>query len=195
MQEDESFVENVRLDGADQPHVPIPRLRELDRTWAKRLAVAGALSLVVGLLAGIVAAWWAGENTMLSPAQWGLTTGGAALLLSGVILSLTRADSAPRNVQMDPRHRASKGLRATVREQTVPEDPTTRARQDYMAVEMVQYVWPILLAVPGMVLVLWAIFVPAPVVVFSLILISVWAAVRINGSVVARRYYRMRNLT
>lgn len=63
-----------------------------------------------------------------------------------------------------------------------------------MAVEMVQYIWPILLAVPGMVLVLWVVFVPAPVVILALLLVAVWTAERLNGTMTGRRYHRLRGL-
>ena len=111
-----------------------------------------------------------------------------------MVLSLTRADRAPRNDLMDARSRAAKGLRTSVRRAAVPQDPVLREMQDYMAVEMVQYAWPIVLAVPGMALVLWGIFVPLPSVVVVLALVVVWAAVRVNGTVVGRRYYRLRGL-
>lgn len=186
--------DEIRLGGADHPHVEIPRLGVLDAIWARRIVLAAVLSLVLGLLGGIVAAWLVDEGGILSPAQWGLTAGGAALLLCGIVLSLTRADDAPRNDLMDARSRASKGLRASVRRGAVPQDPALREMQDYMAVEMVQYAWPILLAVPGMALVVWAIFVPVPAVVVSLLLVGVWAVIRVNGTVVGRRYYRLRGL-
>ncbi|PLC12025.1 hypothetical protein AUQ48_07015 [Kocuria flava] len=187
--------EQIRLSGADHPHVPIPRLRELDAIWTKRVVVAAVLSLVVGLVAGIAAAWLVGEDAAgLGPAQWGLTAAGAGLVVSGVVLSLTRADRAPRNDLMDARSRAARGLRTSVRRAAVPQDPVLREMQDYMAVEMVQYAWPIVLAVPGMALVLWGIFVPLPSVVVVLALVVVWAAVRVNGTVVGRRYYRLRGL-
>ena len=142
--------EEIRLSGADHPHVQIPRLGELDAVWARRIVLAVVASLVVGLLGGIAAALLLGERGLLSPVQWGLVVGGAALLVSGIILSLTRADDAPRNDLMDARARASKGLRTSVRRTAVPQDPALREMQDYMAVEMVQYAWPILLTVPGM---------------------------------------------
>ncbi|MFI7480861.1 hypothetical protein ACH9EU_00430 [Kocuria sp. M1R5S2] len=186
--------EEIRLSGADHPHVPIPRLGELDAIWIRRTVLTAVAGLVVGLLAGIAAALLLDEGGRLSPAEWGLTAGGAALLLGGVVLSLTRADDAPRNDLMDARARAAKGLRMSVRRATVPQDPALREMQDYMAVEMVQYVWPILLSVPGMVLVVWAIFVPFPAVVVALVLVAVWAVVRVNGTVVGRRYYRLRGL-
>ena len=186
--------EEIRLSGADHPHVQIPRLGELDSIWARRIVLAAVLSLVAGLVAGIVAALVLGEGGLLSPAQWGLTVGGAALLLAGLVLSLTRADDAPRNDLMDARSRASKGLRTSVRRDAIPQDPALREMQDYMAVEMVQYAWPILLTVPGMALVVAAFFVPVPAVVVALLFVLVWAAVRINGSVVGRRYYRLRGL-
>ena len=187
-------MEEARLGGADRPHGQIPALRELDAAWTRRVVVAAVVCLVAGLVAGVVAALVLPEDTLFSPAQWGLLVAGTALLVSGIIVSLKRIDDAPRNEQMDPRHRAAKGLRASVRAGQVPEDPAARRMQDYMAVEMVQYMWPILLAVPGMVLVLWVIFVPAPVVILALILVAVWAVVRINGTVTARRYYRLRGL-
>jgi hypothetical protein len=81
-----------------------------------------------------------------------------------------------------------------VRRGAIPQDPALREMQDYMAVEMVQYAWPILLTVPGMALVVAAFFVPVPAVVVALLFVVVWAAVRINGSVVGRRYYRLRGL-
>ncbi|GAA1772242.1 hypothetical protein [Kocuria aegyptia] len=186
--------EEIRLSGADHPHVPIPRLGELDAIWARRIVLAVVASLVVGLLGGIAAALLLGGGGRLGPAQWGLMIGGAALLLSGIILSLTRADDAPRNDLMDARARASKGLRTSVRRGAVPQDPVLREMQDYMAVEMVQYAWPILLAVPGMALVVWAIFVPVPAVLVALLLVLVWAAIRVNGTVVGRRYYKLRGL-
>lgn len=186
--------EEIRLSGAEHPHVQIPRLGELDAIWIRRIVLAAVLSLVLGLLAGIGAALLLGEEELLSPAGWGLTAGGAALLLSGIVLSLTRADDAPRNDLMDARARASKGLRTSVRRGSVPRDPALREMQDYMAVEMVQYAWPILLAVPGMVLVIGAFFVPLPAVVVALLLVLAWAVVRVNGTVVGRRYYRLRGL-
>lgn len=187
-------MEEVRLSGADRPQRPIPELHALDAAWTRRVAVAGTVCLVTGLLAGVVAARVLPDGGLFGPVQWGLAVAGAALVLSGIVLSLRRVDDAPRNVQMDPRHRAAKGLRASVRAGHAPEDPAARRMQDYMAVEMVQYIWPILLAVPGMVLVLWVIFVPAPVVILALILVAVWAVVRINGTMTARRYYRLRGL-
>ena len=186
--------EEIRLSGADHPHVQIPRLGELDAIWARRIVLALVASLVVGLLGGIAAALLLGGRGLLSPAQWGLVVGGAALLLSGIILSLTRADDAPRNDLMDARARASKGLRTSVRRGAVPRDPVLREMQDYMAVEMVQYAWPILLTVPGMALVVWALFVPVPAVLVALLLVLVWAVVRVNGTVVGRRYYQLRGL-
>jgi len=48
--------------------------------------------------------------------------------------------------------------------------------------------------VPGMALMVWVIFVPAPVVVATLLFVAVWAVVRVNGTVVGRRYYRLRDL-
>ncbi|MUN61997.1 hypothetical protein GMA12_02360 [Kocuria sediminis] len=186
--------EEIRLSGADHPHVQIPRLGELDAIWVRRIVLAALFSLVVGLLAGIAAALLLGADGTLGPAQWGLMAGGAALLLSGIVLSLTRADDAPRNDLMDARARASRGLRMSVRREAIPQDPVLREMQDYMAVEMVQYAWPIALAVPGMALVVWAIFVPAPVVVVALLLVLVWAVIRVNGTVVGRRYYGLRGL-
>lgn len=186
--------EEIRLSGADHPHVQIPRLGELDAVWARRIVLAVVASLVVGLLGGIAAALLLGEGGMLSPARWGLVVGGAALLVSGIILSLTRVDDAPRNDLMDARARASKGLRTSVRRGAVPRDPGRREMQDYMAVEMVQYAWPILLTVPGMALVVWALFVPVPAVLVALLLVLVWAVVRVNGTVVGRRYYKLRGL-
>ena len=186
--------EEIRLSGADHPHVQIPRLGELDAVWARRIVLAVVASLVVGLLGGIAAALLLGERGLLSPVQWGLVVGGAALLVSGIILSLTRADDAPRNDLMDARARASTGLRTSVRRGAVPRDPVLREMQDYMAVEMVQYAWPILLTVPGMALVVWALFVPVPAVLVALLLVLVWAAVRVNGTVVGRRYYQLRGL-
>ena len=186
--------EEIRLGGAEHPHVQIPRLGELDAIWARRVVVAAVLSLVLGLVVGIAAVWLLGEDGPLSPAQWGTAAGGAALVVSGLVLSLTRADDAPRNDLMDARARAAKGLRTSVRRGAVPQDPALREMQDYMAVEMVQYAWPILLAVPGMVLVVGALFVPVPVVVVTLLLVVVWAVVRVNGTVVGRRYYRLRDL-
>lgn len=186
--------EEIRLSGADHPHVQIPRLGELDAVWVRRTVLAAVLSLVAGLLAGIVAALFLGPQGLLTPARWGLLAGGAALLLSGIVLSLTRVDSAPRNDLMDARARASKGLRTSVRRGAIPRDPALREMQDYMAVEMVQYAWPILLAVPGMSLVVWVIFVPLPAVVVALLLVLVWAVIRVNGTVVARRYYTLRDL-
>lgn len=186
--------EEIRLSGAEHPHVQIPRLGELDAVWVRRVVLAAVLSLVVGLLGGIAAALLLGEDGRLGPAQWGLLAGGAALLVSGIVLSLTRADDAPRNDLMEARARAAKGLRTSVRRAAIPQDPVLREMQDYMAVEMVQYAWPILLAVPGMALVVWAIFVPVPIVVLALLLVLVWAVVRVNGTVVGRRYYRLRGL-
>jgi hypothetical protein len=186
--------DEIRLSGADHPHVQIPRLRELDAIWVRRVVVAAVLSLVLGLLGGIAAALLVDSTGSMSPARWGTTVGGAALLVSGIVLSLTRADDAPRNDLMDARSRAAKGLRSSVRRGTVPEDPALREMQDYMAVEMVQYAWPILLAVPGMILVVSAIFVPALAVVAALALVALWAVIRINGTVVGRRYYRLRGL-
>lgn len=185
---------NIRLGGADHRHVQIPRLGELDAIWARRIVLAGLLCLVIGLAGGIAAAFLVGEGGALSPAHWGLTVGGAGLLLAGVVLSLTRADDAPRNDQMDPRHRAAKGLRASVRRGEIPQDAVAREMQDYMAVEMVQYAWPIVLAVPGMALVVAVFFVPAPLVVVALVFVLVWAVIRINGTVVGRRYYKLRDL-
>ncbi|MEX5301682.1 hypothetical protein [Kocuria sabuli] len=186
--------EEIRLSGAEHPHVQIPRLGELDAVWVRRVVLAAVLSLVVGLLGGIAAALLLGDDGRLGPAQWGLVAGGAALLVSGIVLSLTRADDAPRNDLMEARARAAKGLRMSVRRAAIPQDPVLREMQDYMAVEMVQYAWPILLAVPGMALVVWAIFVPVPIVVLALLLVLVWAVVRVNGTVVGRRYYRLRGL-
>lgn len=186
--------EEIRLSGAEHPHVQIPRLGELDAVWVRRVVLAAVLSLVVGLLGGIAAALLLGDDGRLGPAQWGLVAGGAALLVSGLVLSLTRADDAPRNDLMEARARAAKGLRMSVRRAAIPQDPVLREMQDYMAVEMVQYAWPILLAVPGMALVVWAIFVPVPIVVLALLLVLVWAVVRVNGTVVGRRYYRLRGL-
>jgi hypothetical protein len=187
-------MEQIHLSGADRPHGQIPPLRELDAVWARRIVLAAVVSVVAGLAAGVLAATVLPETGRISPTGWGLAVAGAALVLGGVILALRRVDEAPRNLQMDPRHRAAKGLRASVRKGQVPEDPTTRRMQDHMAVEMVQYIWPILLAVPGMVLMLWVIFVPAPVVILALLLVLVWTAVRINGTIAGRRYYRLREL-
>lgn len=185
-------MEEIHLSGADRPQGPIPPLHALDAAWTRRIVVAGMTCLVAGLAAGVLAATVLPETGRLGPIEWGLAVAGAALVLSGIAVALRRVDDAPRNLQMDPRHRAAKGLRASVRKGQVPEDPTTRRLQDYMAVEMVQYIWPILLAVPGMVLVLWVIFIPAPVVILALILVAVWTGVRINGTVTGRRYYRLR---
>jgi len=145
-------------------------------------------------VAGTVAALALGEGGRLSPARGGLVVGGAVLLLAGIVVSLTRADDAPRNDLMDARARASKGLRDSVRRGAVPQDPVLREMQDYMAVEMVQYAWPILLTVPGMALVVAALFVLTPAVVVALLFVAGWAVVRVNGTVVARRYYRLRGL-
>ena len=186
--------DEIRLSGAEHPHVQIPRLGELDAIWARRIVLAALISLVVGLVGGTAAALFLDADGRLGPAGWGLVAGGAALLLSGLALSLTRADDAPRNDLMDARARAGKGLRRSVRRGAVPQDPALREMQDYMAVERVQYAWPILLAVPGMALVVWAVFVPAPVVVVALLFVLVWAVVRVNGTVVGRRYYRLRGL-
>jgi hypothetical protein len=187
-------MEQIRLSGADRPHGPIPPLRTLDAAWTRRILVASLVCLLAGLAAGVLAATVLPDTGRIGPTGWGLAVAGAALVLSGIIVALRRVDDAPRDLQMDPRHRAAKGLRASVRKGQVPEDPTTRQMQDYMAVEMVQYIWPILLAVPGMVLVLWVIFVPAPVVILALLLVAVWVGVRINGTMTGRRYYRLRGL-
>ena len=45
-----------------------------------------------------------------------------------------------------------------------------------------------------MALVVWALFVPVPAVLVALLLVLVWAAVRVNGTVVGRRYYQLRGL-
>ena len=76
--------EEIRLSGADHPHVQIPRLGELDAVWARRIVLAVVASLVVGLLGGIAAGLLLGERGLLSPVQWGLVVGGAALLLKGL---------------------------------------------------------------------------------------------------------------
>lgn len=184
-------MEQIRLSGADRPHGPIPSLRALDAAWTRRIVAAATVCLVAGLAAGALAATVLPDTGRIGPTGWGLAVTGAGLVLGGIIMALRRVDDAPRNLQMDPRHRAAKGVRASVRKGQIPEDPTTRRLQDYMAVEMVQYIWPILLTVPGMVLVLWVIFVPAPVVILALLLVAVWTAVRVNGTIVGRRYYRL----
>ena len=61
-----------------------------------------------------------------------------------------------------------------------------------MAVEMVQYGWPMIPALVGMILVLIALWTVAPAVVIALLLVAVWAAIRINGTTTARKYYRLR---
>lgn len=181
-----------RLTGADRPNVPIPSLAWVDKVWKRRLAVVAVVALSAGIV-GIVAGDRLNQTGILHSAwQWPVLLAGAAASLGGVILSLMRVDQVPRVGMMEERSVGSKGVRASARTGRLPQDTAHLRVQDYMAVEMVQYGWPMIPALVGMILVLIALWTVAPAVVIALLLVAVWAAIRINGTTTARKYYRLR---
>lgn len=184
--------EQYRLTGADRPNVPIPSLQWMDKTWKKRLLVVGVLSLA----AGLAGALFAGDLNQVLPLQgawkWPILAAGAASSLGGVILSFVRVDHVPRVGMMEERSSGSKGVRRSVRTGCLPGDVAYLRVQDYMAVEMVQYAWPMIPALVGMILVISALWTAAPAVVVALLLVAVWAIMRISATITARKYYRLR---
>lgn len=185
--------QEYRLTGADRPNVPIPSLAWVDRAWRRRVGVVALLALLAGVVGFVF-----GERLQLathffdSAWKWPVLFAGAVACLGGVILAFVRVDEVPRVGMMEERSTAAKGLRGSVRSGTLPSDPAYLRIQDYMAVEMVQYAWPMLPALVGMILVLIALWTVAPAVVIALLLVVVWALIRFNGTATARRYYRMR---
>lgn len=157
-----------------------PRLRELDAVWARRVAVVAVACWTVGLTGGAGIGLLVGPASPLTPWGWGLTVTGGALLLSAAALSLAL-----------PHHRGQGALRNSVRAGSLPTDPIVRWKQDQLAATAAVSAWPLLLAAPGMVLVIWPLFLPGPVVLAAWAVISVWATWRISTVFVARRYYQL----
>lgn len=184
--------QEYRLTGADRPNVPIPSLAWVDRAWKRRVGLVGVLAVVAGALGVIFAGRLQAGHLFDSAWHWPVLFAGAAACLGGVILAFMRVDEVPRVGMMEERSTAAKGVRGSVRSGTLPSEPAYLRVQDYMAVEMVQYAWPMLPALVGMILVLVALWTVAPAVVAALLLVAVWALIRLNGTVTARKYYRMR---
>ncbi|WP_016996219.1 hypothetical protein [Kocuria atrinae] len=186
------MAQEYRLTGADRPNVPIPSLAWVDKVWKRRLAVVGAVALIAGI-AGVLFNDLLDRTGLFDTAwQWPVLLAGAVASLGGVILSFMRVDQVPRVGMMEERSAGSKGVRASARTGRLPRDSAHLRVQDYMAVEMVQYGWPMIPALVGMILVLIALWTVAPAVVVALLLVAVWAAIRINGTATARKYYRLR---
>lgn len=184
--------QEYRLTGADRPNVPLPSLAWIDKVWKRRLAVVGVVALAAAVV-GMVFGDQLGPTGIFDSAwQWPVLLAGAVASLGGVILSFMRVDDVPRVGMMEERATGSKGVRASARTGRVPQDTPHLRVQDYMAVEMVQYGWPMIPALVGMILVIIALWTVAPAVVVALLLVAAWAAIRINGTVTARKYYRLR---
>lgn len=186
------MAQEYRLTGADRPNVPIPSLEWVDRVWKRRLVAVGAVALIAGI-AGVLFNDQLDRTGLFDSAwQWPVLLAGAAASLGGVILSFMRVDRVPRVGMMEERSVGSKGVRASARTGRLPQDSAHLRVQDYMAVEMIQYGWPMIPALVGMILILVALWTVAPAVVVALLLVAVWAAIRINGTATARKYYRLR---
>ena len=186
------MAQEYRLTGADRPNGPIPSLEWVDKVWKRRLAVVGIVALVAGVV-GVLFNEQLNRTEIFDTAwQWPVLLVGAVASLGGVILSFMRVDEVPRVGMMEERSTGSKGVRASARTGRLPQDSAHLRVQDYMAVEMVQYGWPMIPALVGMILVLIALWTVAPAVVVALLLVAVWAAIRFNGTATARKYYRLR---
>lgn len=186
-------MQEYRLTGADRPNVPIPSLEWVDRVWRNRMlviAVLMGLAAIAGISYGqrltqVLGAWDAHVS-------WASLLPGVVALLAAVVTAMKRVDQVPRVGMMEERSTSAKGVRASVKTEQLPSNLQMLRVQDYMAVEMVQYAWPMLPALVGMVLVLIALWTVTPAVVIALILVAVWAGIRLNSTLIARRYYRLR---
>lgn len=184
--------QEYRLTGADRPNVPLPSLAWIDKVWKRRLAIVGIAALAAAI-AGMVLGDELDRTEIFDSAwQWPVLLAGAVASLGGVVLSFMRVDEVPRVGMMEERATGSKGVRASARTGRLPQDTAHVRVQDYMAVEMVQYGWPMIPALVGMILVIIALWTVAPAVVVALLLVAVWAGIRINGTATGRKYYRLR---
>ena len=186
------MAQEYRLTGADRPNVPIPSLKWVDKVWKRRLAVVGVVTLIAAIVGVLFNDQLARTGLFDSAWQWPVLLAGAAASLGGVLLSFMRVDQVPRVGMMEERATGSKGVRASARTGNLPRDTAHLRVQDYMAVEMVQYGWPMIPALVGMILILIALWTVVPAVVIALLLVAVWAAIRINGTATARKYYQLR---